>query len=45
MNLVHQSHAAVTGMSSNMNIFAYQVLQITVKFEADKTFQNPAINF
>lgn len=45
MNLVHQSHATVTGTSENMSIFPNQVLQITVPFEADKTFQNPTINF
>ena len=44
MNLVHQSHTTVTGTSQNMNIFTYQVLQITVPFEADNTIQNPAIN-
>jgi hypothetical protein len=45
MNLVHQSQATVTGTSQNMNLLPYQVLQITVLFEADKTFQNPTINF
>jgi hypothetical protein len=42
MNLVHQSYTTVTGASENINIFAYQVLQMS---EGDKTFQYPTINF